>query len=50
MLKQYLKECEILQAKIAQKSPTQRLILACQDNLNPSDYTLSFLKIYSKKK
>ncbi|WP_301006267.1 MULTISPECIES: dynamin family protein [Helicobacter] len=49
MLKQYLKECEILQAKIAQKSPTQRLILACQDNLNPSDYTLSFFENLQQK-
>ena len=49
MLKQYLKECEILQAKIAQKSPTQRLILACQDNLNPNDYTLSFFENLQQK-
>ncbi|MDE7175824.1 MAG: dynamin family protein [Helicobacter sp.] len=49
MLKQYLKECEILQAKITQKSPTQRLILACQDNLNPNDYTLSFFENLQQK-
>lgn len=49
MLKQYIKECEILQAKIAQKSPTQKLILACQDNLNPNDYDLSFFENLQQK-
>lgn len=49
MLKQYIRECEILQAKIAQKSPTQKLILACQDNLNPNDYDLSFFENLQQK-
>lgn len=49
MLKQYIKECEILQAKIAQKSPIQKLILACQDNLNPNDYQLSFFENLQQK-
>ncbi|WP_297810565.1 dynamin family protein [uncultured Helicobacter sp.] len=49
MLKKYLEECKILQAKIAQKSPTQKLILACQNHLNPNDYMLSFFENLAQK-
>lgn len=49
MLTQYIKECETLQAKIAQKTPTQKLILKCLDNLNPNDYTLSFFENLQQK-
>lgn len=49
MLKQYIKECENLKSKIAQKSPTQKLILSCQNHLNPNDYTLSFFEYLQQK-
>ncbi|TLD87011.1 dynamin family protein [Helicobacter sp. MIT 05-5294] len=49
MLKQYIQECEHLQAKIAQKSPTQKLILECLNHLNPNDYSLSFFENLEQK-
>lgn len=49
MLKQYIKECQTLQAKAIQKSPTQKLILECLNNLQPNDYALSFFENLQQK-
>lgn len=42
MLKQYLKECQEILQKNSQTTPIQRLLLDCQNNLNPNDYSLEF--------
>lgn len=49
MLKSYIKDCIALQEKFAQKTSTQKLIVNCQNTLNPNDYTLGFFEQLEQK-
>ncbi len=49
MLKSYIQECRALQEQLAHKTPTQKLILQCQNALNPNDYQLSFFESLQHK-
>ncbi len=42
MLKQYLKECQEILQRNSQTTPIQKLLLDCQKNLNPDNYSLDF--------
>ncbi|MCI7047102.1 dynamin family protein [Helicobacter sp.] len=49
MLKQFLKECQEILQKNSQTTPIQKLLLDCQNNLNPNDYSLEFFcDLYDK--
>ena len=43
MLNAYIKECKAILRKNAQLSPIQRLIIECEEKLNPSDFSQSFV-------
>ncbi|WP_236096456.1 dynamin family protein [Helicobacter sp. MIT 11-5569] len=49
MLKSYIQDCKTLQEKFEQKSPTQKLIVRCQNRLNSNDYNLSFFESLEQK-
>lgn len=49
MLKSYLQECVALQKQFRKKTPTQKLIVQCQNALNPNDYPLSFFDQLEQK-
>ena len=49
MLKQFLKECQEILQKNSQTTSIQKLLLDCQNNLNPNDYSLEFFRdLYDK--
>lgn len=44
MLNTYILECKALLEKLQQQTPIQKLILQCQNSLNPNDYKISFFE------
>lgn len=44
MLNTYILECKALLEKLQQQTPIQKLILQCQNRLNPNDYKISFFE------
>ena len=52
MLQKYITQCQQILAQNNTQSPIEKLILACENTLNPNDYALSFfenLKTQSKE-